>query len=72
MQDLIKKGATMERPQIVKDIGQGLQKVATPASLSAVQAYEDAKNQRRQSTALPVPQKEGGLVHLAAGGRVKK
>ena len=64
MQDLIKKGATMERPQIVKDIGQGLQKIATPGSLSAVQAFEEAKARRQQSNALPVPQAEGGLVGL--------
>jgi hypothetical protein len=64
VQDLIKKGATMERPQIVKDIGQGLQNVATPGSLSAVQAYEESKSRKQQSNALPVPKKEGGLVGL--------
>lgn len=63
MQQGIKNLATMERPQFIKDIGQGLQKIATPASLSAVQASQNTSPVPQQ-TALPVPQKEGGLVYL--------
>jgi hypothetical protein len=74
IQDRIKQFAVAERPEIAKQIGQGLQDVATPSALVGTKAAMDAydlEKERRKGKALPVPMAEGGLVqHYFLGGSV--
>jgi hypothetical protein len=63
IQDRIKQFAVAERPEIAKQIGQGLQDVATPSALVGTKASMDAydlEKERRKGKALPVPMADGG------------
>ena len=74
VQSLIKQAAVAERPEIVKQAGQGLQNIAVPSSLVGTKAVVDERaleKERRKGGALPVPMAEGGLVqHYFLGGSV--
>jgi hypothetical protein len=74
MQDAIKKAAVAERPEIVKQIGQGLQDIAVPASFAGTKAALDqraSEKQKQKRQPLAVPMANGGPVqHFDIGGPV--
>ena len=74
VQSLIKQAAVAERPEIVKQVGQGLQNIAVPSSLVGTKAVVDERaleKERRKGGALPVPMASGGPVqHFWGGGGV--
>jgi hypothetical protein len=65
IQDLIKKGAVADRPELVRKTGTALQNIASPTALGTVQNLKSSSpNDNNQNNSLPVPQKTGGLVSL--------